>query len=82
METTKFIFKIDTEKHYNILVRIITVFNRQRIPILEFSSHIIQSEDHLRVHIAFEQNKKNALMLSKRLNKEVDINKIQVFEQV
>jgi hypothetical protein len=81
MATTRFIFIINAERHYNILVRIITLFNKQRTPVTEFSSHLVHNDDKLTITIAFDENRENAVKLSRRLNKEIDIISINVFEQ-
>ncbi len=82
METSKFIFIIEAEKHYNILVRIIATFNRQRVPITELSSHIKQGEDLLRITLSVENTKEEALKLLKKLDKEIDVTTVNVFKQL
>lgn len=78
---TQFIFIINAERHYNILVRIISIFNRQRIPVRDFSSSIKQDDDKLSITVVFEEKKENAVKLSRRLDKEIDIISIHLFEQ-
>jgi len=81
MNKTQFIFAIEAEKHCNVLVRIVSTFNRQRIAIKEFSSQSKHTEDQLNISIAFEESKDNALKLSRRLDKEVDIISVNLFEK-
>jgi acetolactate synthase regulatory subunit len=82
METAKFIFTIEAEKHYNILVRIITILNRQRIPIHEFNSHIKPDGDALRISLTVDQTRESAIRLSKKLDREIDVIAVNLFEQL
>ena len=81
MEKNRFIFTIDSEKHFNVLVRIITTFNRQRIGIAEFTSQMSPAQDLLRITVCFEESRDNAVKLSRKLNREIDILSVAVFEQ-
>jgi len=85
METgtkTRFIYLIETERQYNVLVRIIASVNRERIPILELNSQYGKEEDQLRITLSVEQTKESALKLSKKINREIDVINVQVFEQL
>ena len=85
METdtkARFIYLIETERQYNVLVRILTAVNRERIPIMELSSQWTKEEDRLRITLSVEQTKESALKLSKKINREVDVINIQVLEQL
>ena len=78
---SQFIFEIDAERHYNVLVRITGVLNRQRIPIAGFNS-THQGEDLLRIRLSVAMQKETAVKLSRRLCREVDIISVNIFEQL
>lgn len=80
MEKQKFIFIIEAERQYNVVVRITTAFNRLRIPISELHSQT--KEDKLRVMITVEDTRENLQKLSRRLEREIDIYEVQLFESV
>ena len=82
MERSKFIFSIDAEKQFTILVRIVASFNRLRIPIIELNSQTKPGEEGLKVTLSVEETKETVLRLSRRLNREIDILGVQVFEEV
>lgn len=78
----RFIYLIQSEKQYNVLVRIVAALNRERIPIIELNSQLLPETDQLRITFSVEQTKNNALKLSRKINKEIDVINVQVFEQL
>jgi hypothetical protein len=82
MQRSKFIFVIDAERHYNILIRIMATFNRQGVPILELSSSLRPDDDQLRVTLSVEDTKDNAVKLSKKIDREIDVIDVNLFEQL
>lgn len=80
MEKFKYIFQVETETHFTAMIRIMTTFNRRRIPIIEMHSNIKEGESRQRLMITVLETKDNALKIVKRLEKEVDILTVNLFE--
>jgi acetolactate synthase small subunit len=82
MAPNKFIFQIETEKQYNVLIRIISQFNRRKIPILELTVKETQGHDGLWVQVSAAQSRENAEKLLKTINREIDVLSVHHFEQI
>jgi hypothetical protein len=82
METGKYIFIIDAERGCNVLIRIMTTLNRQRIHISELHSQVREGDDRLRIMVSVQDKKEKMVKLSRRLDREIDIISVNVYEQL
>jgi hypothetical protein len=82
METGKYIFIIDAEQGYNVLIRIMTTLNRHRIHISELHSQVREGDDRLRIMVSVQDKKENMVKLSRRLDREIDIISVNVYERL
>lgn len=82
MEQSKFIVIINAEKHQNVLVRILTILNRQRFIITQMATQLVDTDDILRVTLHISENKEKVYQISKRLNREIDVLDVNLYEQL
>ena len=80
MEKAKFIYQIESEKHFTCLTRIVNTFSRRRIHIVEIHSYMREGEDRQRLTISIFETKDSAVKISKKLEMEIDILSINLFE--
>jgi hypothetical protein len=80
MEKNRFIYQVETEPHFTAAIRIMITFTRRRIAILEMHAALKEGEDKQRFTIAVLETKENAIKISKRLEREVDILTVNLFE--
>lgn len=80
MDKLKFIYQIETEPHFTILVRVISTFGRNRIPILDMQASLKEGEDKQRFLIYVTETKEKAIKISKRLEREIDVLTVNLFE--
>lgn len=79
-QATKFIFHIEAEQHFTASIRILSTFGRRRIPVDEMSIINRKPDDHQRFTIMVTETRENAAKLSRRLEKEIDVIKVDIFE--
>jgi len=80
MHKTKFIYQIEAEPHYNILVRILVRFARHRLRIEELQ--VGQSrESFQRISVIVNDTKESSLFISKKIEGEIDVLSVKLFEQ-
>ncbi len=66
MTKTKFIFQIETEPHFNILIKVLSRFARQRVVIEELQT-VQQNEIPHRISITISETKDKSIQLSKKI---------------
>jgi hypothetical protein len=81
MEKRRFIFVIETERHFSILIRLLTPFARRRIGIHEIHCSTKEGDEKQCYVISISETKDHALFLQKKLEKEIDVCKVNLFEQ-
>jgi acetolactate synthase small subunit len=82
MEKIRLIYRIETEPCLNAAIRIMGIFSRRRITIIEMYCNINQTEDRQRFTIAVMDTEENALKISKRVEREIDIHSVNLFQQI
>lgn len=82
MEKIRLIYHIETEPCLNAAIRIMGIFSRRRVTIIEIYCNINKSEDRQRFTIAVMDTEENALKISKRIKGEIDIYSVNLFQQI
>jgi acetolactate synthase small subunit len=82
MESSNFILIINAEQHQNVLIRIISLLNRQHVIITQMLTVILAKEDMLQITLHITENKEKVARMSKRLHREIDVLDINLFEQL
>lgn len=80
MDKTKFIYQIETEQHYSILIRILSRFVRCRIPIEELQT-LKNAETTNRISVTVTDTKESSIRISKKIEGEIDVLSVKLFEQ-
>ncbi|MEO8171730.1 MAG: hypothetical protein ABI581_01555 [Sediminibacterium sp.] len=80
MQPSKFIYQIQTEPHYNILVRILARFARSRVKIEALQAGQV-AEEPQRISILVSDTKDNVIKMSRVIDKEIDVLSVTLFEQ-
>lgn len=80
MEGTKFIFQIESEQTFAVLNRITSHFSRRRIPIRELQAVMREGDEFQTLTIAISDTRENAILLSKRIEREIDVVTVKLFE--
>ena len=80
MTKTKFIYQIETEPHYNILIRLLSRFARNRIVIEELQT-VQHVETPQRISITVSDTKEKSIQLARKTEGEIDVLSVKLFEQ-
>lgn len=82
MEKIKYIFVIEAEQDFNTLIRILTSVARNRILVQEMHTGFHENVNLQICTLTLSETKENAARLSQRINKEIDVHSVKIFEQL
>lgn len=79
-QKSKFIYQIEAEVHLPIVIRVLGAFTRRRIKILEIIISSKDGDDRQRLMLMVHETRSTAVKISKKLENEIDILKVELFE--